>query len=320
MEEIPKLIFGTMNFGPQVNTQDSLKMVKHFLNLGYNEIDTAYVYNEGETEKILGTVLSQIPENSLSVATKVNPRITGKLDADAVKMQFNESLRRLKKDMVDVLYFHFPDAQTPVESALEACNQLYQQGKIKEFGLSNFPAWKVVDIWHLCKEHGWLVPAVYQGRYNGLSRNVESELFPAIRKLGIRFYAYNPLAGGMLTGKHLNFEESPKPGRFERLKSYRDRYWKKSYFEAVNFLSSKCKELNIPPVEAAYRWLGFHSYLDPSKKDGIIIGASTISQLEQNLSVLKKGRLPEEIISAFDAAWGEAETDSPEYFNFYSRQ
>ena len=81
----------------------------------------------------------------------------------------------------------------------------------------------VVDIWHICK-NGWLQPTVYQGRYNGLSRNVELELFPAIRKLGIRFYAYNPLAGGMLTGKHLNYEELPQQGRFARLQSYRDRY------------------------------------------------------------------------------------------------
>jgi len=312
-----KLILGTMNFGPQVNDEDSLKMVNQFIASGNNELDAAFVYNNGDTEKILGSILSNLTINDISIATKIHPRISGKLDADAVNFQFSESLKRMGLEKVDILYFHFPDANTSFEDALKAVNSLYENGKIKEFGLSNFPAWMVVDIWHICKTNGWLCPSVYQGRYNALSRNVEPELMPALRQLNIRFYAYNPLAGGMLTGKHMNFEEQPQQGRFARLQSYRKRYWKKSYFDAVNIVSSICKEYSIAPVEAAYRWLANYSLLDCDRNDGIIVGASSLIQLEQNMKALHKGELPQQIVDSLDAAWSEAKCESPEYFEFF---
>ena len=313
-----RLILGTMTFGPQVDVEGSRAMVKLFLEAGHHELDTAYVYNEGESEKILGAVLPEIADDSLCLATKVHPRITGKLDGTAVTMQLEESLNRMGRDKVDILYFHFPDSNTPIEGALEACAKFHEQGKFSELGLSNFPAWMVVDIWHLCKNRGWPMPSVYQGLYNGLSRNVESELFPALRKLGMRFYAFNPLAGGMLSGKHTTYDNKPIPGRFARLQSYRNRYWKKSYFEAVSVITTKLREANIEPVEAAYRWLVYHSLLDQREGDGIIIGASNMNQLEQNLSATEKGPLPETIVSAFSAAWEEARPECPDYFNFYS--
>ncbi len=319
MENKIKLILGTMNFGPQVSEEDSLKMVKQFLTSGNKELDAAYVYNNGDTEMILGSVLSNLTTKDFSIATKVHPRITGKLDGTAVNLQFSESLKRLGSDKVDILYFHFPDAVTPVEDALKSMNTLYEEGKFKEFGLSNFPAWMVVDIWHKCKRNGWLCPSVYQGRYNALSRNVEPELIPALRQLNMRFYAYNPLAGGMLTGKHMSFDEQPQQGRFARLQSYRKRYWKKTYFEAVNMVTAKCREYNIEPVEAAYRWLVNNSLLDGREGDGLIVGASSMIQLEQNMSTLQKGSLPQPVIDVLDIAWSEAKVESPEYFEFFKK-
>jgi len=312
-----KRILGTMNFGPQVDAAGSKEMVRCFLDAGHRELDTAYVYNGGDTERILGAILPKMADGSYSLSAKVHPRITGKLDGEAVTMQFEESLKRLNRDSVDILYFHFPDRATPIEDALETCAKLHAEGKFKELGLSNFPAWMVVDIWHLCNERGWPVPSVYQGLYNGLSRNVESELFPALRKLDMRFYAFNPLAGGLLTGKHANFKSDPSPGRFARLDSYKSRYWKESFFEAVEHLAKSCKAAGIKPVEAAFRWLVHHSSLDSSKGDGIIIGASSMAQFEQNMDVMKQDVLPEKVLVAFDAAWQEAKPDSPEYFRFF---
>lgn len=310
-----KLILGTMTFGPQVDRQGCKAMVETFLNSGYQELDTAYVYNKGETERILGEILSS-NDGASYVATKVNPRITGRLDAAAVYTQLNESLKRLKKESVDLLYFHFPDPNTPIESALNAFSDLYAQGKVGEFGLSNFPAWKVVDIYYQCKENGWPVPTVYQGMYNGLSRNVEKELFPALRKLDMRFYAYNPLAGGLLSGKYNNFDEDPAHGRFTLRPNYQGRYWKKSFFNALHMLVERCDKLNIPLAEAAYRWLSNHSQLNQSEGDGIIVGASKLSHLQQNISANEKGELPDEILEAFEDAWFEAKPDSPDYFRY----
>lgn len=317
--ESMKLILGTMTFGPQVKPDASLEMVKKFLDSGNKEIDTAYVYNEGETEKILGEIQNRFRNNNLHLATKVNPRITGKLDSYAVKSQLNESLFRMNKKSVDILYLHFPDPETPIEETLKACAELHKEGKFLELGLSNFPAWLVVDIWHICKENGWSKPTVYQGMYNGLSRNVENELFPALRNCGIRFYAYNPLAGGLLSGKYTNFEEAPSHGRFTLRPNYKDRYWKESFFNALKDLTLKCKEENLKLPEVAFRWLAFHSELESKFGDGIIIGASKIDQLEDNILAVKKGPLSKNIYESFSSAWEEAKADSPDYFRTVKR-
>lgn len=310
-----KIILGTMNFGPQLDLEASRAMTQSFLNSGFSELDTAYVYNNGDTERYLGEILPKL--DGYYIATKVHPRITGKLDNASILMEFNESLKRMNCEKVDLLYFHFPDSKTPIEEALETVAELYEQGKVKELGLSNYPAWQVVDIWYKCEKYGCPRPTVYQGMYNALCRNVEPELFPAIRSLDMRFYAFNPLAGGMLTGKHLNFEDAPEPGRFARLKSYRERYWKQSYFDAVDEIRKACESEGISMVEAAYRWLCNHSCLNAEKGDGILLGASKISQMEQNMDAATKGVLPQSIVDAMDEAWLIAKPDSPAYFKFF---
>jgi len=310
-----KLVLGTMNFGPQLNQQESKDMLNRFLLSGNTEIDTAYVYNNGDTEEILGKILPELDPSSYYIATKVHPRITGRLNREGILLQFNESLRRLNRSSVDILYFHFPDQKTPIDEALDTVAELYEEGKIKEFGLSNYPAWQVVDIYNKCPKHNCPLPSIYQGMYNSLCRNVEPELFPAIREMGIKFYAFNPLAGGLLTGKHEHFDDTPQPGRFERLKSYRDRYWKKTYFNAIEYIKISCDKEGIPIAEAAYRWLAFHSKLN--NNDAIILGASKLEQMAQNISCLRNGVLPEHIIEAINDAWEIARPDSPSYFKFF---
>ena len=310
-----KIVLGTMNFGPQLDLEASRAMTESFLKTKNNELDTAYVYNGGDTEKFLGEILPKL--DSYYLATKVHPRITGKLDRDCIMMEFGESLKRMNRESVDLLYFHFPDGKTPIGEALETVAELYEQGKVKELGLSNYPAWQVVDIWYQCEKYGCPKPTVYQGMYNALCRNVEPELFPAIRSLGMRFYAFNPLAGGMLTGMHRDIEEKQEgTGRFARLKSYRDRYWKQSYFDAVDAIKQACDAEGIPMVEAAYRWLVNHSMMDAEKGDGILLGASRIEQMTQNMAAAQKGALSQNILDAMDAAWEIAKPDSPAYFKF----
>lgn len=311
-----KLILGTMNFGPQLDLEASRGMVETFLKTGNIELDTAYVYNGGTTEEYLGSIFSGLKSGSYYLATKVHPRITGKLDRETILMEFNESLRRMNQDSVDLLYFHFPDGKTPIEPALETIAELKEQGKIKEFGLSNYPSWQVVDVWHKCDKLGLSKPTVYQGMYNAVCRNVDSELFPAIRSLGMRFYAFNPLAGGLLSGKQLDFDKEPEPGRFARLNSYRDRYWKHSYFDALGEIKNACDAENVPMAEVAYRWLIHHSNMNAELGDGILLGASRIEQMEKNIDAASKGELPQGILEAIDAAWEIAKPDSPAYFKF----
>lgn len=309
------LILGTMTFGESVFSPDVEDFIISFLNAGHEELDTAYVYNDGNCEKLLGEVLPRL-DKPFKVATKVNPRISGRLDADAAYMQVNESLSRLKLDYVDTVFLHFPDPATPVESVLSAMADLHDRGKYRELGLSNFPAWMVADVWHICDKRCWLKPTVYEGMYNPLTRRAEVELNACLDHFGLRFSAYNPLCGGLLTGRY-SYDAAPADGRFTHRPNYQGRYWKESYFKALDIIKAACEKESITMVEATYRWLAHHSMLSGERGDAIIIGASKLSHLLQNMEALKAGPLSEELLTAFEDAWRITKSESPEYFSLY---
>lgn len=311
-----KLVLGTMTFGESVFSSDVEAFVNMFLDAGYEELDTAYVYNDGNCERLLGKVLPNI-KIQYKIATKVNPRISGKLDGEAAYKQVNESLKRMNLSSVDTVYLHFPDPATPVFSVLEAMAVLHKQGKYKELGLSNFPAWMVADVWHICDKHDWIKPTVYEGIYNPLTRKAETELNACLNYFGMRFYAYNPMAGGLLTGRYGKFEDAPTDGRFTHRPNYQGRYWKKSYFDAVDIIKEAAAKHGITSIEATYRWLAYHSMLNGDRGDAILIGASKLSHLKQNMETVKAGPLPEDIVKAFETAWAVTKGDSPEYFTLY---
>ena len=285
------LILGTMTFGEQLFENDVTDIMRFYLESGHDEIDTAYVYNNGRSEELIGLCLRQLRPKSVRIATKVNPRITGRLDGDAVRMQFPESLRRMGVDRVDTLYLHFPDRNTPVESALEACDGFYREGKFHELGLSNFPAWLVSYVYHVSKERGWVLPTVYEGLYNPL--------------------------GGLLTDKYKNYEDTPVYGRFTNRPNYQGRYWKKSYFDGIATVREACNREGIGITAASYRWLAYHSMLSSVRGDGLIMGFSRLSQLQQNITAINQGPLPESVVEAFSKAWELCRSDAPEYFTYY---
>lgn len=310
------LILGTMTFGESVFGADVGAFVTAFLDAGYEELDTAYVYNEGNCERLLGEVLPKLGRQ-FKIATKVNPRISGRLDADAAYKQVNESLERMNLKSVDTVFLHFPDPATPVEYVLSAMADLHEQGKFRELGLSNFPAWMLVDAWHICDRHGWVKPTVFEGIYNPLTRKAEIELNACLNAFGLRFYAYNPMAGGLLTGRYGKFEDAPTDGRFTHRPNYQARYWKKSFFDAVALIKNASEKRGFSSIEATYRWLAYHSMLNGERGDAIIIGASKLSHLLQNMAALKAGPLPDDMVEVFKEAWSITRNDSPEYFTLY---
>ena len=310
------LILGTMTFGESVFRPDVDEFINTFFDAGYDELDTAYVYNEGTCEKFLGEVLPSI-NRPFKISTKVNPRITGKLDADAAYMQLNTSLERLCLDSVDTVFLHFPDPATPVESVLSAMADLHDQGKYKELGLSNFPAWMVADVWNICKAHRWVLPTVYEGVYNPLTRGAEAELNDCLNHFGLRFYAYNPTMGGMLTGKYKSVDEAPTDGRFTHRPGYQGKYWKKSNFDALDVIREGIEPYGMTMIEATYRWLAYHSMLSNDRGDAILIGASKLNHLIENMNTVKTGPLPEDVVSAFDKAWDVCRGVSRQYFTLY---
>lgn len=160
----------------------------------------------------------------------------------------------------------------------------------------------------LCDRNGWKKPDVYQGGYHALQRTTEHELLPCLRHYGIAFYAFSPLAGGMLTDKYQrDTTEHEQGSRFDpnrmQGKAFRKWYWNDEYFSALDIVRPVAQGLGLTTDEAALRWLSHHSALKSEHGDAVIIGASNAAQLEVNLANLEKGLLPEELVQAFDKAW-----------------
>ncbi|XP_072011313.1 aflatoxin B1 aldehyde reductase member 2-like isoform X2 [Engystomops pustulosus] len=318
---VPRTILGAMEFGDRMDAKSSKQVLREFLRRGYNEVDTAHFYNGGESERILGD-MGLGP--GVKIATKANP-LEGKknLSAETVRQQLEESLQRLKTPSVHIFYLHLPDHQTPLEETLAACQELYQEGKFKELGLSNYTSWEVMKIYCICKEKNWVLPTVYQGVYNATSRKVETELLPCLRQLGIRFYAYGPLAGGLLTGRY-RYEDKDKeqePSRFfgNKWSEYHmKRYWKKQYFQGIDLVQKALEEAygkDRPSLtSASLRWLYHHSKLQGSQGDAVILGMSSMEQLVKNLDGAEGGPLLPPVVAAFEETWNLVAHDCPNYF------
>lgn len=309
-----KTILGTMTFGEQVDAAGAKTLLERFAAAGGDEIDTAHQYCEGRTETLLGELLDRELRARLAVATKVNPWNDDGLEPASVRRQFDASLARLKAERVDLLYLHAPDLDTPVARTLEACHELHAAGRFAEFGLSNYAAWQVAEVVELCRRHGWMEPVVYQGMYNALTRDVERELFPCLRNYGIRFYAYNPLAGGLLTGKYRDLEALPDRGRFTEKTHYRERYWKREYFDVLRTLDDACRDCELTPTEVALGWLVNHSRLEADSGDGIILGVSRLEHLEANLAASRTPALDPAIVEILDRGWEIIKPDCFRYF------
>src|SRR5659263_79075 len=144
--DVPRIILGTMNFGEQVDEPTADHMLAMFLDRGYKEIDTAYKYNDGASEEMLGRLLTPERRGKVYLATKASPLSGGGFGPESIVKQVNTSLRRLKTDYIDLLYLHAPDPKTQIEVTLEACEKLFKEGKFRELGLSNYASWQVVAV------------------------------------------------------------------------------------------------------------------------------------------------------------------------------
>lgn len=331
----------------------SLELMETFLDAGHVELDTALAYSGGETEKIMGRIFEADPSlmERCTVATKANPWPGGNMTSSAgegglapseLRAQVEASRASLSPyGPIDLLYLHAPDAATEIDETLAELKAMHDEGAFVNLGLSNFPAWEVAYIHGKCAEIGLPPPTTYQGMYNCVTRAVEPELIPALRKLNMRFLAYNPLAGGLLTGKHRGkssddsdgagtkpgakpgTKPGTKRGRFTENEMYRDRFWNERYFAAVDTVCAACETHGVAPAEAALRWLYSHSRLDGEKGDCVILGASSAAHLEANLAAAGKAAngeaLPESVLESIEAAFEVCAPVAPPYSRGHSK-
>ncbi|KAF3038753.1 hypothetical protein E8E11_003127 [Didymella keratinophila] len=211
----------------------------------------------------------------------------------------------------------------PFEETMREVNELYKEGKSKTLGLSNYSAWEVAEIYNVAKERGWVLPRIYQAMYNCFTREIESELIPCLRKFGMELVTYNPLCGGLFSGKvkSSDLETPPTEGRFSDSHQwgqlYRDSNLNKSNMEALRIVEEATKKHDLTMLETALRWTIHHSALHTRVKggnDGVVVGVSNFQQLEGNLRDFEKGPLPQGVVQALERAWLITKAIAPSYW------
>lgn len=297
---VSRVCLGTMNFGSKMTEQAVVdSAVGQALEMGINFFDTADQYADGRSEIMLGQALGSRRRDAV-IASKVGyPCMEKKafsLSRSSIIDGVEGSLKRLGTDYLDLYYLHSPDYNTPLEESLEALNDVVRQGKVRYIGMSNYAAWQMCEAVHICRSSHWAVPVVSETCYNALTRGAESELVPFLQEKKIGMTAFNPLAGGMLTGKHKR--GIPTPGtRFEN-PNYQKRYWREDNFKAIDELTELARQLDTTLLSLSYRWC-----LSQHWVSSIIIGFSSLAQMQDNLKAAAGGELPKEALAKCDEVW-----------------
>ena len=300
-----------MTFGGQTDEATAARIVDACLERGINFFDTANAYTGGASETILGKVLGARRQNIVlasKVANKVGDAPDQKgLSRAAITRGIEDSLRRLGTDYLDLYYLHLPDRDTPIEETLEAMSDLIKQGKVRYAASSNYSAWQMAEMFAICEKNNWPPPFIAQPMYNLLARGIEQEYLEMTARYGISNVVYNPLAGGLLTGKQKR--ESPQPGsRFDSNKMYLDRYWHDEQFDAVERLQAASEKDGRTLISTALNWLLHHTPIHCA-----ILGASRLEHLEQNLNTLADGPLSPDLLATVDQVWKRLRGSTPQY-------
>jgi aryl-alcohol dehydrogenase-like predicted oxidoreductase len=301
--KVTEICLGTMTFGHQCDERTSFAILDQAAAGGVEFLDTADVYpvppspdTAGRCEAIVGAWL-QGKRDRFVLATKCRMRVghgpnDEGLSRRHILQAVEDSLRRLRTDYIDLYQPHSPDPDTPLEETLRALDDLVRSGKVRYLGCSNYPAWQVALAQGVSERHGLARFDCVQPRYNLLYREIESELLPLCRDQGLGVIAYNPLAGGFLSGKYQARQEPPEGTRFTLGQTgdlYRRRYWQQAQFEAVEHLRRSLPS-GRSLVQVAVAWV-----LAQPGITAAIVGASRPEQLEDSLKAAEVTLSPEEM-------------------------
>jgi aryl-alcohol dehydrogenase (NADP+) len=306
---VSKLCLGTMTFGLQCDAVQSNDILDAAAAGGINFFDTANVYplggmrdTVGRTEQIVGNWLKG-KRHQYIVATKCagvmgrNPWEQG-TSRKHVLEAIEASLRRLGTDYVDLYQLHRYDPGTPLDETMDALDTVVRQGKARYVGVSNWPAHKVArGIGRAEVKNTSRIDSV-QPRYNLLFRSYERDLLPMCEEEGIAVIPYNPLAGGLLTGKHNGAAPPPEGSRFQLGTAgarYQERYWHQREFETIEAIRGVAAEAGMGMATLAMRWV-----LSNKAITAPIIGASKPEQLADSFAAAEQGPLPKDLKDVLD--------------------
>lgn len=305
---VSRLCLGTMTFGSSADESESAAILDAATDAGVNFIDTANRYpsdapdeRKGVTEEIIGRWLKG-RRHRFIVATKAGGPM-GPLPWDAgtsrkhLLSAIDASLTRLGTDYVDLFQLHRDDPSTPLDETLEAIDTIVRSGRARYVGVSNWGAWRIARALGRCEALRLVKPVTVQPRYNLLFRQFERDLFPMCEAENLATLCYNPLAGGLLTGKYLDGvppEASTRFGAGSTAAAYRQRYWHQQQLEAVGRIMKVAKGAGLPPERLAVAWL-----LAQRGVNCAVLGASRAPQLSQVL-LAGETKLDEGVLGELD--------------------
>ncbi len=289
---VSPLCLGAMNFGGPTDEAESIAIINRALEAGINFIDTANVYNAGESERIVGKALAENGKREQVVlATKVHggmgpgPNDRGNSRYHIIKA-CEDSLRRLQTDHIDLYQLHRPDLVVPQDETLRAFDDLVRAGKVRYIGCSTHPAWMVMEALTISEKMNIARYISEQPPYNLLDRRIENELVPLCQKYGLAILPWSPLGGGILSGKYtqemLDTASYPEGSRAERSGAFfRDRVTRRAVEVAVQ-LKAMAEERGVTTTQFALLWCK-----DQPGITAPIIGPRTLAHLEDALPVLE---------------------------------
>lgn len=314
--KVSRFCLGTMNFGGQTGEEESLRIIDYALDNGVNFFDTACNYTGGLSEKYLGKALEGSKRENAVIATKVtNPRTQHGIPNGSghsrkhILTDVEESLRSLRTDYIDIYYLHHPDPSTPIEEVIETMTGLVRSGKIRYYGLSNHSAWKCCQFIDKAREMHAVAPVVTESVYNLITRGIDDEMVPFLEEYQMGLAAYNPIAAGLLTGKHA--KDKPAEGsRFENNYGYRLRYFNDRNLDAVDAISEIAAGEGMSVLEFSMQWL-----LNRPVVDSIIVGTSKYEHAVQNIELASQTKkISAEAMKACDEIWQSIKGN---YFSYF---
>jgi aryl-alcohol dehydrogenase-like predicted oxidoreductase len=285
---VSRICLGAMLMGGKTPPEESHRMLDRFREAGGTFIDTADVYGDGESERVLAPWLAG-RRDEVVVGTKVRHKVSDPpgegLAPDRVRAACDASLRRLGIDVIDLYQVHAPDPSTPLEETLEALDGLVRDGKVRALGASNFPAWLLAWAVALQDRNGWAPFVSLQPQYSLVERSVEVELLPFCRAAGIGVIPWGPLGAGFLTGKYSRDTDPPPGSRMadagDDIEEARHRRAIERNFRVVDEASAIAEEKGATISQVALAWmLGVPGVVAP------IVGPRTFEQLEDLLGAV----------------------------------
>jgi aryl-alcohol dehydrogenase-like predicted oxidoreductase len=300
--KVSRLCLGTMTFGLQCDEETSRSIMDGAFEAGIDFFDTADVYPlgggveiAGRTEEIIGRWLRG-KRQSLVIASKAAGRVGNRAWDEGNSRKhlldaIDASLKRLGTDYVDLYQLHFDDANTPLDESLEALDVIVRSGRARYVGVSNFVAWRLAKMLGRADFLRVARPVSVQPRYSLLFRQFERDLFPLAREEGLAVIPYNPLAGGMLTGKYQVGMQPQEGTRFtlgKAANTYQERYWHERELALSANFASLAREHGTVPAQAAIAWVLSHPAVT-----SVIIGASKAAQLADSVAAADLALAPE---------------------------